>query len=515
MRNIVNIVNFVRGVEPRYQIDLVKPIRENIRLLQMHGLKSAFLLQYDALENDEMMSLITKTDSSFEKGAWLEVVESMAKAAGIEWRGEYSWDHHAYVDFLIGYPVEQRYLLIDAYMGKFYSSFGYYPKTVGSWMLDCRSLDYLSEKYNIKASCICRDQHGTDGYTIWGGYYNHGYYPSKNNMLCPASSDENKISTPMFRMLGSDMLMQYDAGLMQNGKVDPLSWQPVYTLEPAYNGIGGNNPNWVNWYMGENYKAEHLGFNYTQAGQENSFGWDNVGKGLEYQYALFAKLQSEGKITVEHMCETGEWFQNTYNENPTCSMTAMSDWTGDRNKTAWYYNDKYRINIMQQNNELWIRDLHLFDENYREKYYDSVETTNCSVYDTLPLIDGYRFSGDNIRAGGFVEYLNGESVKNSGFCCENISENGMRISSDSTLILCEKDKITISGLDDFQIRMPRCLQSLNVVSVSEKMLSLIHNDYDYCLNLKQGYISISEGELKMLSEDNKIIISFQKDSGNK
>ena len=62
----------------------------------------------------------------------------------------------------------------------------------------------------MDAFCICREQLAVDAYTLWGGYYSGGYYPSKNNMLCPAQNDENRIATPVFRMLGIDPIYGYD-----------------------------------------------------------------------------------------------------------------------------------------------------------------------------------------------------------------------------------------------------------------------------------------------------------------
>lgn len=48
-RQIVNIVNFIRDVEPRGPVDLVEPVREQIALMKRHRLPGTFLLQYDAL----------------------------------------------------------------------------------------------------------------------------------------------------------------------------------------------------------------------------------------------------------------------------------------------------------------------------------------------------------------------------------------------------------------------------------------------------------------------------------
>ena len=40
------------------------------------------------------------------------------------------------------------------------------------------TLGYGAEQYGLLGGAICRDQLGTDGFTLWGGYPNGIYYPS-------------------------------------------------------------------------------------------------------------------------------------------------------------------------------------------------------------------------------------------------------------------------------------------------------------------------------------------------
>ena len=177
MKNIVNIINFVRGVEPREgrNINLVQPVREQVRLLRENGLRGTFLLQYDAMLNDAYVEILKSCQDICELGVWLEIVQPLVENIGQTWKGRYPWDWYNDVGFLIGYQPEERIFLIDEIMSKFYKVFGYYPQSVGAWHVDAVSLAYLEEKYHIKACCICRDQVGTDGYTMQGGYFNQAY----------------------------------------------------------------------------------------------------------------------------------------------------------------------------------------------------------------------------------------------------------------------------------------------------------------------------------------------------
>jgi hypothetical protein len=139
---------------------------------------------------------------------------------------------------------------------------------------------------------------GTDGYTLWGGYWNQAYYPSKINSYMPAQNEENQIPVPIFRMLGSDPIRQYDHGLGR-------SRQGVVSLEPVYKGGGGDSA-WVSWYFKNFVDGEAMEFAYVQAGQENSFTWNAMQKGFEIQMPLIARLRDGNKVKVETLAESGE-----------------------------------------------------------------------------------------------------------------------------------------------------------------------------------------------------------------
>src|SRR5436190_16008261 len=184
-------------------------------------------------------------------------------------------------------------------MNDFKKIFGYYPKSVGSWFIDAHTLNYLYQKYKIVASCNCKDQWGTDGYTLWGGYWNQAYYPSRRNMFIPAQHAAEQINVPIFRMLGSDPIYQFDAGFYDDTATgETTRSQSVVTLEPVYQG-GGGSPEWVRWFFDTMTRSPSLAFAYAQVGQENSFGWPRMKAGYEDQVALLAELVARGEWRVE------------------------------------------------------------------------------------------------------------------------------------------------------------------------------------------------------------------------
>lgn len=235
MKKILNIINFIRGVEPRpgREIDLLGTVKEQMMLSKRYKLPTTWLMQYDALILPEYTDFLKQEmDYSHEVGMWFEVVQPMAEAAGITWRGRYPWDWHVDKGFSVGYTPEERERLADVFMEKFFEVWNFYPDSVGSWFMDAHLLDYLYQKYGITASCNCKDQWGTDGYTLWGGYWANAYYPSRFNSYMPATSEENQIPVPVFRMLGSDPIYQYDTEA--GGMVSVLLPLKRYLLETVF-----------------------------------------------------------------------------------------------------------------------------------------------------------------------------------------------------------------------------------------------------------------------------------------
>lgn len=392
---IINIINFIRQTDYRVENAdslLYETVCEQVKLVNEYDLPATFLLQYDALINPLYQDLLkSKLNDHSEIGAWWELTQPQIEAAGIKWRGEHSWVSHANIAFSTGYTKEERERLVDVYMAKFKEIFGTYPKSIGSWFIDAHTLGYMYDKYKIVASCNCKDQVGTDGYTLWGGYWNQAYYPSRVNAYMPAQTEEGQIPVPIFRMLGSDPIYQYDDGLGQER-------QGVISLEPVYEKAGMDR-RWVDYFLESIVNRPCLAFNYAQAGQENSFTWSNMSKGLEMQIPILDSLRKENKIRVETLGESGAWFKECFKVTPATAVTTLTDVRGEGNKTVWFNSRYYRANLLWEKGTFRFRDIHLFDESYKSAYLEKPGDGNQFLFYTLPVVDGFMWSEGLDRAG--------------------------------------------------------------------------------------------------------------------
>jgi hypothetical protein len=394
---IVTIYNFIRNSDYRLANSeeiLFEATRKQIELIKPTGLPVTWALQYDALINPRYQKLLKEqAGTNDEIAAWWEIPRPLAEKAGLKWRGHnHEWDSTANVGFSPGYAPEERRKLVDVYMAEFKAVFGHYPRTVGSWFIDEVTLEYLADKYGIVASCNCKDQVGTDGYTLWGGYWNQAYYPSRLNSYMPAQTQKGQIKVPVFRMLGSDPIYQHG------------TTPGLFSLEPVYRESGGSAA-WVEWFMRNLIHQPALAFGYAQAGQENSFGWEAMKTGLTLQIALLAKQARDGEIQVQTLAQSGEWFRDEFSLTPPTSVVVLDDWRNQNRKTIWYNSRFYRLNLLWEKGGFFIRDLHRFDENVVSPTHATALAETSLAYFTLPVMDTALWSGSVTEPAGMRPVL--------------------------------------------------------------------------------------------------------------
>ena len=518
---IINIINFIRQTDYRVEDAdrlLFETVQEQIKLVSKYNFPATFLFQYDALINPLYQELMkSELPSNCEIGAWWEITQPHVEEAGIKWRGEHSWVSHANIAFTTGYSPQEREQLVDVYMAKFKEIYGYYPKSVGSWFIDSHTLAYMYEKYGIVASCNCKDQIGTDGYTLWGGYWNQAYYPSKTNAYMPAQTEEGQIPVPIFRMLGSDPIYQYDTGL--GGRR-----QGVISLEPVYK-ESGMDKKWVEYYLESIVNQSCLAFNYAQAGQENSFTWAGMQKGLEMQFPLFDSLRVAGKIRIETLVTSGKWFKEQFKLTPPTAVTTLTDIRNEGRKSVWFNSRYYRTNLLWEGKSFRFRDIHLFDERFESAYFNTAGEGNQFFYFTLPVVDGFIWSTSDERAG-----LSIMKVDETGRRSEILFKDPVvkEISKDVLQVVCEDENENLFTIIFFEDRIEVSCDATKLSWVLELKVplektghlpftsfekSMIHaqfDDFNYRINCKEGTIDKGNNTDYVFrfvpSPDNKLVI---------
>jgi hypothetical protein len=487
---IVNIYNFIRNSDFRVAHSedvLFDCTQHQVDLIKQAGLPATWALQYDALINPRYQKLLKEqAGTDDEIAAWWEIPRPLAEKAGLKWRGQHDWDSASNVGFSPGYTPDERLKIVDVYMAEFKSIFGYYPRTVGSWYIDEVTLAYMAERYGIVASCNCKDQVGTDGYTLHGGYWNQAYYPSKLNAYMPAQTKDGQIDVPIFRMLGSDPIDQYG------------STRDMNTMEPVYSRAGGSSP-WVDSFMNNLIHQPCLAFGFAQVGQENSFGWPSMKTGLTSQIELFSRQSKDGEIQVETLAKAGDWFRQHYPLTPSTAVVAMDDWKHQDRKTVWYDSRFYRVNFLWNSSGFYIRDLHLFDQSVVSPTHDTVLTRSYLSFSTLPIMDGAIWSKKN--KAGMWPVLLGSADQTTPMAPEGppvikeINTTDLSITQPihgggALSIICREDSILFSCVDNEKQPMLWAFNLLGgaqqksaVQSVTPTSIAYKFNGTDYHLHL--------------------------------
>lgn len=484
---VTNIMNFVRTFEPRDpEIEklLFDTTKKQLRLCNDMGLPATFLLEYDALVNTEYIDFFkAEAGKNIEIGFWYEVVEPLTTDIGIPYESKrgYKWDWCIKPGFSMSYTNDVKEKLIDQAMAKFREVFGYYPKTVASWVLDTYSVNYLTNKYDIDALAICRDQVNTDAYTLIGGYFNGIYYPSKNNIFTPASCKENQNSTPMFKLLGPDPIHNYDNSKHLSSKDKLIG---VYTLEPACS--GGRDPEIVDWFFRTYYDNENLGIGYTQIGQENSFANIDLITPLDMQ---FKKLMKMG-VKFEKMCDTGAAFKEKYTLTPPAAVSALDNWDTEDCQTVYYSSKNYVANILRHDNKVAIRSLYLFDDRIKDTYIENSCNTFDSIHENMPIVDTFPQRGNGDGGDGIILSVSASDISSVRM------EDSLKVSFGNGNVRFHEEHIVIEG-STFDFTPEMCATSITTTSSS---IEYEYKGHKYALEILGGRVENTNGHITVTGD---------------
>ena len=471
----VNIMNFVRTFEPR-DIEaerlLLDTARAELQLVNEMRLPATFLLEYDALVDERYVELFTnEAGSNIELGLWYEIVEPLTTDIGIPYNSKrgYRWDWGIDPGYPMSYDNATKERLIDQAMNKFREVFGHYPRTVGSWVIDTYTYNYLKDNYKLDAVCICRDQINTDAYTMVGGYFNGFYFPSQNNIFTPSKEPRLQNDVPVARLLGPDPIHNYDG--RKHLSENLMGQTTVFTLEPASE--AGRDPRCVDWFFRTFFKNESLSQAYCQIGQENSFSTYDLVTPLRMQ---FEKLIEMG-IRFEKMCDTGAHFRREFGRTPAAAVTALDNWDSPDIQSVQYSSYRYTANIFRRDSVATIRNLYFFDNRVKDTYLTEKCTTFDSIHENMPIVDTYYQRGETDGGEGIILDTGVASLG-----VKAIGDNKMLVSLGDSEVIFDEDRIKLVGCKP--IFTP--LMNNTKIELTEGGLSYCYKGHSYALKIEGG-----------------------------
>lgn len=497
---IVNVMNFVRRIDERQENStekLYNYTKRQLDLLNEYALDNTFLLQYDALCDDSFVELFkNEATEKTELGLWFEIVEPLTTVCGIPYRSKmgWKWDWHIDPGFSMAYTPAQRELLIDEAMSKFKEVFGYYPKTVASWLIDTHTLNHLSKNYSVSMVAICRDQANTDAYTLLGGYFNQAYYPSKNNIFTPAQTKENQINIPVFRLLSPCPIHNYDNNKYSSDHLISLGAKSAcFTLEPGW--YMGSTEGSIRWMFDCYFDDATLGFSYAHVGQENTFFVfeEQVFSGLRLQLDI---LLERVDVEFKKMSETGDWYRAAFPElTPATSVVASNNFDSVDVQSVYYDCKNYTANLFRFEDAVFLRSLFLFDERVKDHYLENTCKSFDAIYENLPMIDTRLCTSETKKRSGLMicnENTSFETVKKGN--------NELEVSFGESRLCFFEDRLEI-----FANKLVWYTDSSpSIVGYDNDGISFEHNGTQYRIDIENAVIIPENDSLKICSSGGAI-----------
>ncbi len=263
----------------------------------------------------------------------------------------------------------------------------------------------------------------------------------------PGKTKENQINAPVSRLLGPDPIYNYGLHWYKDECETPPTIEPCTEM--------GADPKIVRWFFENYFNNESLAFSYIQLGQENSFGWEAISKGLPMQFEILNEYVKSGKCRVMTMGDTGEWFKRTFEKTPATALIASSNALGGAvQNSIWYDCINYRINIVTENDKLYIRDIYKFCEDYTEAFYDEPCREWNITYDNLPVMDGFLWRREDTDHAGIYfggSFENIRSYRDGDLLVAEASVSGREIRfemSEKSIVIYTEDDISFSKKDD-------------------------------------------------------------------
>jgi hypothetical protein len=316
------LVNPVRGRDRWYDKSL-SPISEQYFLIKSHGLSATWLIQYDVMADRDLLDEIKRFNKNQEIGLLLEVSPSLANESRVIYPHGVAWfDPNAI--FLSGYSQSERRKIVDKLFETFKAEFGYYPESVGAWWIDSYSLEYMEEKFGIEAALIVANQKTTDNYRVWGQWWGIPYFPSRANILVPATNERNKQDVVIIQWAQRDISRAYGEGPMFSN----------YSLQANDYSERGENIKYFE-YLIDKYLNVDLPIRQVTVGLET--GIESVKSFSEYekQITLLSNLKDVESVTMSQFARI---FRNEYKVNP--FAVELKD-----DQSEWILTAKKRQNI--------------------------------------------------------------------------------------------------------------------------------------------------------------------------
>ncbi len=316
------------------------------------------------------------------------------------------------------FSMEDKKRIVDEVIGKFYELFGFYPTSTGSYYMDAELVNYIKEKFPmIKVAVATCWEEGPKAYwnannswyTLFDGSPWNPWIPSKRNIHCPSSDNEDDIGIVAIPHLSRDLMAVFDGpGSYYGTHPQNILRGMVYEDHevPYFKNLVDQYRTMAKYNRGYAYNMMYVGPGWMSKTGRWEADYDFLLKSYKDGMAYYGKLKKEGKAKDVTMSEFADIFrQDRPYTHPECTLWKDILY-GSRRQQFWYVDPWMRF-CLDMNQGGAMIDL---------RPYAAKLVRPCGVGTKYNQDASYPFLVQSLyRAGYFTHYAGEGSVKSCKF----------------------------------------------------------------------------------------------------
>lgn len=378
-----------------------------------YGLKTTIQITYASLFSDKIISMAKDYHEKYGD----EIGLSLLGLPCPEFKNKYKTE-----DFCIWmFKEEDKKAIIDDVFGKFYSAFGFYPESTGSYFLDAFTINYIKSKYpSVKCAVATCWEEGPKAfhtcnnswYTFMDGGPWNPWIPSKINSHCPAASKEDDSGIVAIPHLSRDLMACFDGngsnfgthpqnvlrGMIYYDLDGRIEYPYLYNLIDQYRHLEKYND-------GYSYNMMFVGPGWLNKKGRWEAPYELLAQSYEDGMKYYGKLKSEGKLIDMTMSEFADYYREVHPNYNRGECALWKDILYGSNKEYFWYADPYMRTCLDFNQGGAMIDLRPYVARINQEC--GIGTKN--VYDcSYPYLIQI-----NYRAGYFTHYAGAGTIKSA------------------------------------------------------------------------------------------------------
>jgi hypothetical protein len=316
------------------------------------------------------------------------------------------------------FSMEDKRRIVDEVLGKFHEVFGFYPTSTGSYYMDAELVNYIKARYPMVkvAVATCWEEgpkayHNANNswYTLHDGGPWNPWIPSKRNIHCPASDEEDDIGIVAIPHLSRDLMAVFDGpGSYYGTHPQNILRGMVYEDReiPYFRNIVDQYRAMVKYNRGYAYNMMFVGPGWMSKSGRWEADYDFLLKSYKEGVTYYGQLKHEGKARDVTMSE----FADIYRQGRPYTRPECTLWKdilyGSKRQQFWYADPWMRL-CLDMNQGGAMIDL---------RPYAAKLVRPCGVGTQCLQDASYPFLVQSLyRAGYFTHYAGEGAVKSCRF----------------------------------------------------------------------------------------------------